>query len=281
METEIIATDDVAEVSNDSDVVNDNSEVVEEVVETTEGEVQPADGVTDPVKSDAERKAEAKWAWKHRNERRAREEAEAKAAQLEAVINTPIEGKPAIPAYENFGTNEEYNAAMAAYHENLTDWKMNQRDRFNAETNNKQRLNESLRTLEATYVEKSEKAAEKYQDYFDVVETNTKYTYAMKEAIFKSENSAEIAYHIGKNPEIHDKLMNSSPVDVALEIHKLDLRLKQSLSQKKVSSASAPINPVDGKGVGITKDPSKMPITEYMAWEKQQRIEKAKKRYGG
>ncbi len=74
----------------------------------------------------------------------------------------------------------------------------------------------------------------------------------MDEAIKKSENSAEIAYHISRNPDLQGRLLNSSPIDVAMEIHKLDLKFTQGLSQKKVSSAPEPITRVGGSEIGVT-----------------------------
>ena len=276
---EQIVTDDVVVTDNDSDATTG---LETEVTEGTQDETPetPADG-TAPVKADAEQKESAKLAWKLRNERRAREAAEAKALELETRLNTPVVGKPVPPDYAQFESNEEYNKAVAQYHENLTDWKLQERDAKASTYATQKEYYDRVKSLENSYVEKAEKAVEKYPDYIEVVESNTEFSPYMKEAIFKSENSAEIAYHIGKNQELHDKLMTSSPIDVAIEIHKMDLKFKQKLNQKSVSSASEPISPVEGKSVELKKDPSKMSINEYMEHEKQLRIAKAKQRYGG
>ena len=266
---EQIATDDVVVEDNVSDAEQGLVEVVEE---TPEG-----DGVTDPVKTDAERKAEAKWAWKTRDAKRAKEAAERENAELKARINTPVEGKPEGPKYENFDSVEAFNTAVADYNEKLVDWKMAQREQLASVTNAQRQQYESLNALERTYVEKAEKIAEKYADYFEVEEKlKQNISPVMVEAIYKAENSAEIAYHVAKSPELHNRLLAGSAVDVALEIHKLDLKFKQGLATKKVSGAPEPITPLDGKGVGATKDPSKMSTAEWIKWDKEQTIRKLK-----
>jgi len=274
---ETIVTDDALISDSDTSVKTDG---LETEIKTDEG--TPPDGVTVPQKSDADttKKADvedAKLAWNLRNERRARKEAEERIAVLEAKIVTPAETRPKVPLYEDFESISDYNEAVASYHENLFDWKIKQREQeVNIQTVNSNRR-EEMRKLDDTYNEKAAKAIEKYSDYIDVVEKSP-FTYAMEEAIKKSENSAEIAYHISKNPEIQGKLLNSSPIDVAIEIHKLDLKFTQGLNQKRVSSAPSPITPVNSEGAGVEKDPSKMSDDEYFTWDKARKVAAFKKK---
>ncbi|MFA6972863.1 MAG: hypothetical protein WC208_15885 [Gallionella sp.] len=251
---EKIVTDDAVKVDSNSDA---NSGLETEVV-TTEGE-KSADGVTVP-QTDAELLLEpkpnpeaAKLAWSLRNERRAREAAEQKASELEAKLKAPTGIKPAVPNYDDFADVNTYNQAVADYHEKLTDWKIQQREQEVSTLDVQKKRSEAFRKLDDSYNQKVEKAIAKYPDYIEIVEKSP-FTLAMDESIKKSEHSAEIAYHISKNPELQSQLLYSSPIDVAFEIHKLDLRFTNALNQKKVSSAPAPITPLKGDTSDFTNE---------------------------
>jgi len=254
---------------NKTDVIDNNDDLKKdenapENTESVEGletpETQtPADDGTAPYNADA--LEESRNAWKYREEKRKREALEKELADTKAKLSVTPKEKPAIPEYSTFEGIADYNKAMAEYHEQLTDWKLEQRDELNAAKSHQKEVYERMHALESDYESQAEEMAKEYPDYYDKVEKNM-YTPAMHEAIFKSENKAKIAYHLSNNQELNDKLLNASPVDVAMEISKLDLRIAHGLKGKKTNNLPPPINPVTGNDI-VTKDTSKMSAQEY------------------
>lgn len=114
----------------------------------------------------------------------------------------------------------------------------------------------------------------KYED-FDEVVAQPIYSQATQEMLLQSPQGAEIAYFLGTNPQEALKLSQLSPVAVAREIVKMETRF--TMQPKTVSAAPAPITPITGSAPS-TKEPSKMTTVEWMAWDRQQRVERLKVR---
>jgi len=250
------------------DVINDDLDLKENITEPVEGEVKEgevqSDTVTDgtaPENADALKLEEAKNAYKYREERRKREAIEKELADTKARLSVTPTEKPELPDYGSYEEIADYNKAMAEYHEKLTDWKLEQRDSLNSQKDAQKQVYERIRQFESDYNEQVDEAITKYPDYIEKVE-KTMFTDSMQEAIFKSDNKTEIAYHLANNPDLNNKLLNASPVDTAIEISKLDMRITHSLKSKKTSSAPNPINPLKGNDI-VKKDVSKMSAGEY------------------
>jgi len=115
-------------------------------------------------------------------------------------------------------------------------------------------------------------ARTKYED-FDEVVAQPIFSSTTQEMLLHSPQGAEIAYFLGTNPHEALKLNGLSPVVAAREMIKLESRF--ALQPKTVSGAPAPITPLSGTAPAI-KDPEKMSTDEWMAHERQQRIERLK-----
>ncbi len=249
----------------------------------TDGDVQSdslvvADGDADGTAPDLADALEGRNAFKAREEKRRRIAVEEELASVKAKLNTPTKEKPVRPDYESYESDAEYNTDMAKYTEDLTDWKLDQREAVKLETRKQNAHFESMRELDRVFNDKSDKFAETHPDYDDKI-ANLQNTPAMEEAIKRSENSAEVAYHLAGNQELTNRLLNSSPAVVGMEIQNLDLRIKAGLKTKKSSTAPNPINPVGSKGDGdITGevDTSKMTDDEYHVWWKKDQIKQRK-----
>jgi hypothetical protein len=105
-----------------------------------------------------------------------------------------------------------------------------------------------------------------YADYYTVAEANpviNHYTQDMVRAMMASPKSAEIAYHLGKNPADAIRVANS-PVP-ALEIGKIEAKLSAPVATKTASMAPQPISPVGNTNAAHEKIPGqdKMPYPEY------------------
>ena len=218
---------------------------------------EDSDG-TGPDKPDAIE--QARIAYKYREEKRRRKALEQELAEAKARLSVNVKEKPVLPQYDDFDDIAEYNKAMAEYHEKLTDWKLEQREALQSAKAAEEQFFSTIQNLEREYEAQAEEMAKKYHDYYDKVE-KALYTPAMHEAIFKSDNKAAIAYYIASNPEINEKLLKASPVDVALEISRLDIKFKSANKQKN-TKLPPPIDPVSGNDVA-GKDISKMTAQEY------------------
>jgi hypothetical protein len=273
-------TDEVKSDVEQDDLKETATEVsTEEVkeVDTTDGLTPPeGDGTTDP-KSDATEQEEtsAAIAFKLREEKRKRVAIEKENAQLKAQMSvTPVD-KPVMPKQDSFENDDDFHKATAEYYDKLTDWKLDQHMRLTAAQKTQQDFYDENQKLADSYDKKVEKAVVKYPDYVELVE-KTDFDNVIREAIFKAENSAEIAYYIAKNPDVGKKLLNSSAVDVAWEVKSLDMRLKKSLNQKTVSNAPDPIKPVDNAEMDVEVDWSKLSTDEWIKKDRERNLKKLK-----
>ena len=116
---------------------------------------------------------------------------------------------------------------------------------------------------------------QKHADYEEVINRPV-FTREIMEALFESEQGPEIAYFLGNNESEALRIADLSPAQVLKEIGKLEVRFSAAPSTRIVSGAPAPITPVTGTTT-VEKDPEKMTTPEWMAYEKQQRVEKIKR----
>ena len=92
-----------------------------------------------------------------------------------------------------------------------------------------------------------------------------------------------MAYHLGK-PENHETAQRIGGMPTEMQIYELG-KLEQNLMlakkiKPKVTKAPAPIKPVGISG-GSQTDPSKMTTAQWMEWNKQNELNKLKKKLGG
>ncbi len=158
------------------------------------------------------------------------------------------------PDASKFKTYDEYVEA-------LTDWKLGEKTRYDAEA---RRAEDEGRRL----AERIAKAEEKYPD-FRVVALNpdVPITPAMYGALVESDMGADIAYFLGKNPVEAGRIAGLSPVGAVKEIGRLEARLSgQKTEPRRVSQAPAPIRTISGSSGAVDKGPAEMSMEEYKAW---------------
>jgi len=135
-----------------------------------------------------------------------------------------------------------------------------------------QQQQQQIAELSRNFEPQIQAARAKYED-FDEVIAQPLFSPMTQEMLLHSPQGAEIAYFLGTNPQEALKLNALSPVVAAREIIKLEGRF--AVQPKTVSSAPEPITPLTGSAPAV-KDPNKMTTEEWMAHEKQQRIERLK-----
>ena len=246
-----------------------------------EQDVKPEGQPQEPPASEPEEKSEAQ---KRRERRRAQEQrqqeeydaaqriakdAEAKLARIKAAAQG-VEPKEA-----DFTDVGEYWAAKGAwnYARQAAQFQVTE---VSAEAEQAKATLEAQRAAQhsarqAEFQAEAQEARTRYAD-FDAamaVATNTQYvSAAVADMVLSSEQPADLAYHLGKNPQLAVQLSQMPPLVAARELGKIEATL--TVTAPKISKAPIPINPVKPSGVA-TKDFTKMSVDEMRAWKQGQR----------
>jgi hypothetical protein len=170
------------------------------------------------------------------------------------------------PTQDKFDTPEAYAEALA--------------ERKAAELVAKRESERQQAEVLEAYHEHEEEARNKYED-FEQVAYNPRIpiTQVMAQTIQASDIGPEVAYYLGSNPKEADRISRLLPFLQAKEIGKIEVKLAESPSTKKSSSAPAPIQPVTPRGgnarVLDTTDPrsiKEMSTSEWIEAERQRQI---------
>jgi hypothetical protein len=241
-----------------AEAVKDEPKPVAEAATTEpEKKAEPETTETDPGKA-SQRRFERRIDRAHRRAAEAqaraeileREIAEIKAKQV-PVVDTQA------PKMENFTDIEEYAKAREAY---ATKKALDERDQKQREEVGKA----AQAKLVSSWEEKVSKSQDQYDD-FDEVVGQLKPTTPWAVAIMKTENGAEVAYHLGSHQAEAKKLFSLDPYDQILEISKLSHELSAVPEKpKEPSKAPAPITPVTGEAVVSDELSPQMPFEKYL-----------------
>jgi hypothetical protein len=194
--------------------------------------------------------------------------AERRIARIEAAAKAQAE-----PTEADFPDPFEYAAAKGA-------WRMSRADAERRSAEERTEVDEARQQAEAADAERrriraAEFAAEaqaartRYTDYdaaLAVASQPTVVSPALSEIVLESERAADLAYHLGKNPEVARRLSTMPPTLAAMELGRLEAQLSAP-QPKLVSTAPAPITPVRPSAPAV-RDPSRMSASEYAAARK-------------
>lgn len=122
-------------------------------------------------------------------------------------------------------------------------------------------------------------------DFDQVWTDNTPISEAMGEVLMESDESAALAYYLGKNPTIAQKIYQMSPAQAGRELGKIEDRLiaerkKVEEAKKTVSDAPPPAPKIDGSEPAISVSAAD-PASDKMSdaeWMKRREREVRKKR---
>lgn len=111
--------------------------------------------------------------------------------------------------------------------------------------------------------------AEAYPDFQSAVVTLDALgiTQDSVESILGMDDAHKVLYSLGKNPEEAARILSLPPIQQGRELERLALKAGQP-APKAVSSAPAPVTPVDGTSAS-EKDPAKMSTAEWMKWREK------------
>lgn len=117
--------------------------------------------------------------------------------------------------------------------------------------------------------------AKTVDDYHEVTRNpRVPISQAMAEAIAESEDGPALAYHLGKNIEIAEKIAQLSPLAAARELGRIEAKLalerERAKEQARVSKAPPPPPKVEATEPAIEKDPDQMSTDEWLKWREKQ-----------
>ena len=265
----------VAQEATPEAVQSDESQTPE-VVDSTKGQVNDQPGEGEQPEQEEVSKSKA------RRERRkaelaqlrqSAEEAEAKAAEqekrLQAIQDAANSQRP--PDESQFTDYNDYLIAQAAY-QSMAALDKRQIQEIEREREQQQQQIEATKqqqeavTREA-WGEQVADAKARYADFDQVVMNNPTLPIneTMAQVIQASDKGADVAYHLGTNPQVAAQISQMAPLDAARAIGALEAQL--SLPKPRTNTtAPEPIAPVSPKASAGSKDPDKMTMAEYKAW---------------
>ena len=187
--------------------------------------------------------------------------------QRQPAAPAPVEQPVAkAPKMEDFATVEEYIEAV-------TDFKatalINKKETERAQSFQQREAQNAQAKLADGYSKQVNEARQVYDDFDDVTDNpDIAISGAMAQAIMRSNNGADIAYYLGKNPAEAERLLELDPYSVAIEIGKISAKIVRP-TPKTTSSAPAPIEPVGARATPVT-DPDKMSTDDWLKWRNNQ-----------
>lgn len=188
--------------------------------------------------------------------------------RLKSEIEAKVE-PPKRPAIEDFDYDDE------AFQEALVDYKLEVREQKlradkaksqQLELEQKQKESQEQRALELqkNFAEKAKEIIQVKPDFEETLQQVPTLNHDVLMAVLADERGPDIAYYLGKNLDIADGLASMNPIEAAVEIGRLSVKLAQP-KQVKVSSAPEPIEPVKSGGAIESNMGDEMPIEEWMA----------------
>ena len=149
-----------------------------------------------------------------------------------------IKAREIEPSRNSFDSDDEYIQAQIDHLANKkADERIAQREAMSRQ-----------QSAHDAFQEKAEKATEKYSDFQEVVSNpDLRISNEMAEFIQDSSVGTEVAYHLGKNPDLSAKISGMTPMKAAVELMKIESTFN-SKPVVKVSSVTAPISPVGNRG---------------------------------
>lgn len=141
-----------------------------------------------------------------------------------------------------------------------------------------------IRQQEEVFEDLLDKAREKYSDFDSIVRNEQlPLSEIMLSAIKSSENSAELLYQLGRNPQEARRIWGLSPMQQIKEIGKFELTLANTPPVKNTSKVPSPLSPSKPRSNGSsTVDTTKassvesLSTAEWIALEQKRMISQMK-----
>jgi hypothetical protein len=245
-----------------------------EATENTEGQVegQPAEGEESPEEKS---KSKARRERREAAERRAKEEADEASRKLRDAqerlkrIEAATTGRkePRETDYDDPLVYASARALWLARNEDRADEAAQVRTEIEvAQAAREQAEQMRLTDRVKDFAEAIPEARARYADFDQVIAVAQRadvVSPSLSHMILESETPHDLAYHLGKNPELARTLSAMHPVAAARELGRIEAKLNAP-RPKTTTTAPDPISPVRGTASG-TKNPERMTPAEWRA----------------
>lgn len=152
------------------------------------------------------------------------------------------------------------------------------RDTWKADQAEKQSRAEDQKAVFDEYNRGVSEARGKHDDWDEVIQSNpdTEIPQSVNLAIIEmGKQGPEVAYYLGKHPEVCDELMDMRPLAAAARVHEIAKELiggtsRSSPQQKPRATPPAPIETVGASTTRSSVPLDQLPIKEYMKVRNQQ-----------
>ena len=172
----------------------------------------------------------------------------------------------AAPQESDYGSFEEYQAALSAHHAMQM---MDKRQKDEAEHEAQAYQREMQRVEQAQQQEMAQEwaaqvddARTRYADY-DSVAFRAPISQEVAKIVASMDSGADVAYHLGLNPVEAQQISSMSPVNAAIALGRLEARLSGP-KPRTTTQAPDPVTPVRAKATPAV-NPEKMSMAEYKA----------------
>jgi type IV secretory pathway VirB10-like protein len=201
-------------------------------------------------------------------------EARQEAAALEARIkelesNKPVTKEPEVVApkeddFEDYSQYQQANAKFVAETASNAAYERiaaenQERERTRQEAARQEELQSKKAAFDANLAEKKGN----FEDFEDVAYGHQFMSIEMAERLFEMSKGPEVAYHLGSNLDVAEKIFALPPIQQAIELTKLEFQV-EALNPKMVSGAPDPITPL-GSSEKVSKDEDDMTDDEWLA----------------
>lgn len=273
-----IDSPEIMSVSSDAPTEAEKAEVVAEsspAEEAAEANEQEADAEDTAEDSGAEPKKKSKVQERIDELTAKRREAEREAQywreQAEKSIKPEkanVDVEPVKPKFDDFSDIDEYEAAVEKYASDKAAYQESQV--IKRQTELQKQFEEQQRA--ATFAAKSAEFAARHPDFYAAVQNpNLTISNEMAEAIRSSDRGPELAYHLGKNPELAEQIAALPASLQYMTLGKLEASLTAPTPPAvPMTKAPAPVKPIGSKAL-VEKAPEDMSYSEYRAWRMKQK----------
>lgn len=262
--------------------MSEDAELEQDVTETTEVDTEVVDDVeSSPAKAEEAEAAESspesesKGVQKRIDElTKARREAERRAAYYEQQLaemrqKPPEKAAEAEPLKTLADFDYDESKYMAYVVDQATKGAVSAAERKLQEAQAAERMKRQQAGFKAA---ESEYAAT-VPDYHEVTRNpSLAVTQEMVAVMSEMDDGPAVLYHLGKNPQVAERIAALSPVGVARELGRIEERLAVQKAQKgkSVSDAPAPAPKIKAANPAVQKDPLKMTDSEFAKWRRAQ-----------
>jgi len=195
--------------------------------------------------------------------------------------------RPKRPLRENFEDPDAFDAALNAHEDALIEWTSNsaatkaaaaaadaakkaseEATAKVADDARKAAEQASVEKMQADWSANRAKAIEQMPDYAEVAErADLQISLAMASVITTREDGPQLAYHLGKNPEIAARLAALTPPQAVFEMGLLAAELKAP-KPPELTKAPDPVRTVGARAAATRKGPEEESMDEYAARRK-------------